>query len=146
MNLFITSPSANAEVNLSLHLYSKIWEISLKVARICFSCGHRWPGMLSDLEIYSECLSHYLMETVKCRSVVVCVVCDLWQEKTNTRVYPWVFTGHLVMDHPPLMEHTAGGGQMFQSPSQCTPILPSLTQQWHWVCVLKEEGSLWCLV
>lgn len=88
MNLFITSPSANAEVNLSLHLYSKIWEISLKVARICFSCDHRWPGMLSDLEIYFECLGHYVMETVKCRSVVACVVCDLWQEKTNTRVYP----------------------------------------------------------
>lgn len=88
MNLFITSPSANAEVNLSLHLYSKIWEISLKVARICFSCGHRWPGMLSDLGIYSECLGHYVMETVKCRSVVACVVCDLWQEKTNTQVYP----------------------------------------------------------
>lgn len=88
MNLLITSPSANAEVNLSLHLYSKIWEISLKVARICFSCGHRWPGMLSDLEIYSERLSHYLNETLKCRSVVVCVVCDLWQKKTNTWTYP----------------------------------------------------------
>lgn len=31
-------------------------------------------------------------------------------------------------------------------PSQCTPILSSLTQPWHWVCVLKENGSLWCLV
>lgn len=61
MNLLITSPTANAKVNLSLHLYSKIWEISLKVARICFSCGHRWPGMLADLEIYSKQLSHYLI-------------------------------------------------------------------------------------
>lgn len=145
MNLLITCPSANAEANLSLHLYNRIWEISLKVARICFSCGHRWPGTLSDLEVYSECLSHYLMETVKCRSVVVCVVCDLCQEKTNARLYLWVFTDHLVMDQTPLMEHTAGDGQVFQSPSQCHPILSSLTQPWHWVCVSKEKGTLWCL-
>lgn len=145
MNLLITSPSAIAEVNLSFHLYDRIWEMSLKVARIFFSCDNRWPGMLSDLEIYSKCLDHYLMETVKCRSVVVCVVCDLWQEKTNTQLYPWVLTDHLVMDHPPLMEHTAGDGQMFQTSSQCTSILSSLTQLWHWVCVLKEKGSLWCL-
>lgn len=83
MNLLITSPSANAKVNLSLHLYGKIWEISLKVARICFSCGHRWPGMLSDLKIYSESLRLYLIEALKYGSVVVCCVCDLWQEKTN---------------------------------------------------------------
>lgn len=95
MNLLITSASAIAEVDLSLHLYGRIWQISLKVARICFSCGHRWPGMLSVLEIYSECLNHYLMETVKCRSVVLCVVCYLWQDKTNTVVpmsvhWPWI--------------------------------------------------------
>lgn len=85
MNLLITSPSVNAKVNLSLHLFGKIWEISLKVARICFFCGHRWPGTLSDLKIYSESLRHYLIETLKYNSVVVCCVCDLWQEKTNTR-------------------------------------------------------------
>lgn len=87
MNLLITSLSANAKVNLSLHLYSKIWKISLKVARIYFSCGHRWPGMLSDLEICSERLSRRLIETLKHRSVVVCVVCDLWQ-KADTGAYP----------------------------------------------------------
>lgn len=43
--------------------------------------------MLSDLEMYSEQLSHYLIETLKCKSVVVCLVCDLCQ-KTNTWVHP----------------------------------------------------------
>lgn len=46
MNLLITSPSANAKWSISLHLYSKIWEISLKFTKMCFSCGHGWPGVL----------------------------------------------------------------------------------------------------
>jgi len=69
--------------------------------------------MLSDLEIYFEHLSRYLIETQKCRSVVVCDACDLWQEKTHTRAYLRVFTGRLVMDCMLLMEHTVGDGQMF---------------------------------
>lgn len=79
MNLLITSLSANAKVNLTLHLYSKIWEISLKVARICFSSGRRWPGMLSDLEIYSEHLGHCLIETQVCSGL--CCVSPLAEDK-----------------------------------------------------------------
>lgn len=92
-----------------------------------FVCTEKLPGYAllvatgvlacsSDLEIYSERLSHYLMETLKCGSAVVCVICDLWQEKTDVQGYPRVFTGHLVLDHTPLMEHTVGGGQMFPEP------------------------------
>lgn len=143
MNLLITSPSANPEVNLSLHLCNRIWEISLKVARIFFACGRRWPGMLSELEIYSQYIGHYVMETVECRSVVVCVGCDLWQEKTNTVVPMSV---HWPFCHgASTSDGTHWDGQMFQSPSQYTPILSSWTQLWHWVCVLKEKNSLWCL-
>lgn len=63
MKLPIASPRPNAEENLSLHLYSKILETHLKVARMCFTCNHGWPGVLSDLEVCSEHLSHYLIET-----------------------------------------------------------------------------------
>lgn len=86
------------------------------------------------------------MEAVKCRSVVVCVVCDLWQEKTNTQLYPWVFTGHFVMGHPPLMDtQQEMVRSMVPEPISVQAHLIQLNPAVALGLVLKEKDSLWCL-